>query len=133
MKVVIVVNQTLPTGLLANTAAVLAFSVSRHIPGGVGEDTVDADGTVHAGITRVPIPVLSAHGSQMRSIVARAGSVSGVGYIDFTDAAQETTDYRAYADRLASTPGGDLRYLGICIFGEPGEVNRITGSLPLVR
>ena len=133
MKIVIVVDRSLPPGLLANTAAVLAFSVSRRIPGAVGEDIVDADGAVHAGITRIPIPILGAECSTFRMIVARAGSVSGVGFVDFTDAAQQTTDYRNYADRMASTRGSELRYLGVCLYGDPAEVNRITGSLPLLK
>jgi hypothetical protein len=44
-----------------------------------------------------------------------------------------TTDYGFYANRLRATPGSDLRYLGICIYGDPGAVNRIAGSLPLLR
>jgi hypothetical protein len=133
MKVVIVIDRTMPPGLVANAAAVLAFSVSPHVPGGIGEDAVDADGAVHTGITRIPIPILGAEPSLLPDLIRQAGSTSGVGYIDFCDIAQQSTDYARYRQSLGRTSSDSIRYVGICIYGEPGNVRRITGSLPLLR
>ena len=135
-KTVIVVNDDLPAGLVANAAAVLALTLTlgRRIDGIVGPDLKDASGQVHAGITTVPLPVLRASDSVLRRIRGEVGGDGGVLLVvDFTDAAQQTRTYDEYTRRLAGTAGDDLSYLGLALHGPAKIVNRFTGSLPLVR
>lgn len=133
MKVVLVLNRSLPVGLLANAAAVLAFSVSGHIPGGVGQDLYDADGALHQGITRIPLPILAATQDELVSLRYRAGSLDGVGFVDFVDVAQRAKSYVEYEALLAATPFSEMHLLGLCIYGDPGGVRSISGNLPLLR
>ena len=133
MKVVLVLNRDLPVGLLANAAAVLGFSVASHIPGGVGRDVYDADGALHQGITRVPLPVLATSPERLISIRNRAGSTDGVGFVDFVDVAQRSTDYAQYEALLGVTPLSAMTILGLCVYGSPEGVRTITGNLPLLR
>ena len=133
-KTVIVVNDDLPAGLVANAAAVLALTLGRRIDGLIGPDLKDASGQVHAGITTVPLPVLRANDGVLRRIRDEAGGNGGALLIvDFTDAAQQTRTYDEYTRRLAGTAGDDLSYLGVALHGPAKVVNRFTGSLPLVR
>jgi hypothetical protein len=68
MKCVIVVDPTLPVGLLANASAVLAMSIGSQIQGIIGEDVPDRDGSLHRGITRVTVPVLKGDAKRIRSL-----------------------------------------------------------------
>ena len=117
MKVVIVLDKNLPLGLLANSAAVLAFSVSRHLPGGVGHDLEDADGGVHPGITNLPIPILACEGDQLGGLRERARSLPEVTCVDFSHVAQRAKRYDEYAAALKASRAGELEYLGICVCG----------------
>ncbi|HNX31318.1 MAG TPA: DUF2000 domain-containing protein [Holophaga sp.] len=131
MKIVIVLDRNLPAGVLANAAAVLAFSSARHLPQGVGQDLLDADGGLHPGITNLPIPVLACEGERLADLRRQALESPGVGCVDFSEAAQRARRYEDYEARLKVSREGDLRYLGLCLFGESTRVKRLTGNLPL--
>jgi hypothetical protein len=133
MKVVIVVDKELPAGLLANAAAALAFSVSPSINGGVGADLEDAEGSRHPGITSIPLPVLGCGGSQLTELRDRARVIPEVTCVDFSNVAQKAKRYDEYAAALKAASPSQLKYLGLCIFGEPTAVKRLTGHLPLVK
>jgi hypothetical protein len=133
MKVVIVLDKTLPAGLLTNAAAVLAFSTARHLPEGIGHDLEDADGSIHPGITNLPIPILACEGSQLGDLRDKAQSLSGVGCVDFSDVAQRSKRYDDYAVAMKNAIGSDLKYLGLCLYGEAASVKRLTGHFALVK
>lgn len=133
MKVVIVLDKNLPMGLLTNAAAVLAFSAARHLPGGVGHDLEDADGGIHPGITNLPIPILACDGGQLGALREKAQALPGVGCVDFSDVAQRSKRYEEYEAFLQASKGSALRYLGLCLYGEPASVKGLTGHLALVK
>jgi hypothetical protein len=132
MKIVIVLDPDLPPGLQANAAAVLGFSASRQVPGGIGPEVADADGGRHPGITSLPIPVLACPDGRLADLRAQALALPGVACVDFSDVAQRARRYEDYTSELGVTPAAGIRYLGLCLFGEPGPVRRLTGNLPLV-
>lgn len=132
MKIVIVLDRELPVGLLANAAAVLAFSAARHLPGGVGHDLRDADDGLHPGITNLPIPMLACEGGSLGELRQQA-QAQGVGCIDFSRTAQRAKRYDEYEAALRQAKASDLAYLGLCLFGEAAAVKRLTGHLPLVK
>ena len=133
MKVVIVLDRNLPLGLMTNAAAVLAFSVARHLPGGVGHDLEDADGSLHPGITNLPIPILACDAGQLGDLRVRAQALSEVGCVDFSDVAQRSKRYEDYAADMKVSRGSELRYLGLCLYGEPAAVKRLTGRFALAK
>jgi hypothetical protein len=133
IKCVLVIDETLPQGLAVNAAAVLALTLGRRIDSIVGPDLEDASGTWHVGITTIPIPILRAGGPQVRQIRLAAGECDGLLVVDFTDAAQLTTTYDAYAESLVKVPTDQLRYFGVALYGPKKDVNSLTGSLPLMR
>lgn len=133
-KVAIVVDAALPSGLAANTAAVLALSVGRQVESIIGPDLKDRDGGLHPGITTMPIPILTAPAETVRDIRNAAMDADGeLLVIDFTDCAQKTRDYRDYANLLENVGGDEIGYLGVALYGKKKLVQRLTGSLPLLR
>ncbi len=57
-KCVIVMDERLPLGVAANTAAILGITMGMKMPDVVGEDVPDAQGNAHTGIIQFPVPVL---------------------------------------------------------------------------
>lgn len=129
-KVAIIVDSALPAGLAANTAAVLALTMGRRIESMIGSDLKDGDGSVHAGITNTPIPILAAHADVIKDI---RDSADDLLMVDFTDCAQRSKTYDVYASVLAASTNETISYLGIGLHGPAKRINKITGSLRLLR
>lgn len=134
-KVAVVVDGALPSGLAANTAAVLMLSLGHRVGSLIGPDLKDASGSTHPGITTTPIPILTASAEQMKQLRTTALEDAGgeLLVIDFTNCAQRTKTYDDYANLLGSTADDDLTYLGVALYGPRKRVRRLTGSLPLLR
>jgi hypothetical protein len=41
--------------------------------------------------------------------------------------------YEDYTDKLAVTPSEELKYLGVALYGPKKLVNKLVGTLPLIR
>ena len=134
-KVAIILDVGLPSGLAANTAAVLALSLGRQLDSIIGPELKDADGSAHAGITTVPIPILTAPTETVKEIRHRAviDVDGGLVLVDFTDCAQRTRNYDDYARLLEVAADADIAYLGLAVHGPRKLVQRLTGSLPLLK
>lgn len=132
-KCVIVIDESLPLGLIANTAAILGITLGAGLPGLVGADVRDGDGNGHMGIIKFPVPILKASADTLgRLRLALYGSdYADVMTVDFTDTAQSCGTYDEFIDKIGAAE--DLRYFGIAICGARKKVNRLTGSLPLLR
>ena len=135
MKLVMVINQDLPMGFIANTAAVLGLSLGNRISGLTGPDITDKDGCFHLGITRLNIPVLGAPGATIKGLrdSLYQEEAEDLTVIDFNTIAQRAKLYEDYTAQLAEAPGAALEYLGVCIYGNAKKVNKLTGNLQLLR
>jgi hypothetical protein len=133
-KVAIIVDASLPIGLAANTAAVLALSLGQRIGSLIGADLKDADGSPHTGITTVPLPILTADANAVKTIRNRAvHEHDELLVVDFTDCAQHTRTYDDYAHLLEAAHDETITYLGVALHGPRKQVQKLTGSLPLLR
>jgi hypothetical protein len=130
-----VIDQGLPRGLIANTAAILAMTFGRDRPDLVGQAVHDADGIRHEGITTIVMPILMTDADGLLALRGRAAphEAAGIGLIDVTEAAQQAKDYQAYEIRIGSMRHDDLRYLGLCLHGPAALVRSLTGDLPLLQ
>lgn len=58
---------------------------------------------------------------------------SELAVVDFTDLAQSCRTYEEFTEKMKHTPSDDLHYFGITICGTKKKVNKLTGSMPLLR
>ncbi len=133
-KCVIVIDQDLPVGTIANTAAVLSLTLGMRCPFLIGEDLVDSEGRLHLGITTVPIPILKATAKSLKDMrEALMAFEPALTVVDLTSATQTTRSYGEYAEHLGHTPVDRIDYLGLALYGDKKQVNKWTGSLGLLR
>lgn len=133
-KIAIVLDASLPPGLAANTAAVLTLTLGSRIDSLIGGDLKDADGSPHTGITTMPVPILTADATTVKDVRTRAlRDHADLLVVDFTDCAQRTRTYDDYSRLLEAATSKDLTYLGVALYGSRKTVQRLTGSLPLLR
>jgi hypothetical protein len=132
-KCAIVVSEELPVGLAANAASVLSITLGHRVDGLVGADVKDADGVAHPGIIHMPIPILNAPREQIATIVQAAAEDDELFFVSFSALAQSCKTYDEYVDKMAATATADLDSIGVGLHGPQKRVNRLVGSLPLLR
>jgi hypothetical protein len=133
-KCVLVIDENLPVGVIANTSAVLALSLGKLIPEMIGNDFQDIDGKTRRGITTYPIPALKGNGELLRSMREKLKDYeSDLIVIDLLDATRTTRSYEEYIHVVQNTPEQKQEYLGIAISGSKKLVNKFTGNLGLLR
>lgn len=133
-KCVLVIEQTLPIGLVANTAAVLSLSVGKLFSHLVGRDLEDSSNMRRAGITTEPIPILRGEGEWLRNArEAMKAHEPELSVFELISATRTTKSYEEYAAKMRDTPINELEYFGLALCGPVKLVNKFTGSLPLFR
>lgn len=134
MKCVIILDEALPVGLLANTAAALGLSLGNHVSGLIGPDVADADGHLHKGVTAVPIPILATNSETLKnmsqSVLNDHKELMAIG---FSKTAQQCNSYELYIKQVAKLSSSDLEYLGLCIYGPKQRINQLCGQMKLLR
>jgi hypothetical protein len=130
-----VIDENLPLGIIANTAAVMGVTIGKHLPQAVGVDVVDKTGHEHLGVIEFPIPILKGSKDKIRELRSRLYEESSHDLIvvDFSDTAQSCKTYGEYIQKMADVPEADLYYFGIAICGDGKKVNKLTGDMPLLR
>ncbi|MFD2206155.1 DUF2000 domain-containing protein [Kiloniella antarctica] len=133
-KCVIVIDQDLPLGIIANTAAVLSLSIGHHHPEMIGIDISDNAGDLHHGITILPVPILKGTAASLLALRETLKAYEpSLTVIDLISATRTTQDYKEYSHVMASTSQDQLIYSGIALFGAKKLVNKFTGNLGLLR
>lgn len=134
-KCVMVLDESLPLGLLANTAAILGMTLGKLVPQVVGKDVSDASGRTHRGIVEVPVPILRAQREHIRALreTLYEPDYAGVTVADFSDVAQKCLVYEDYIRHIGQADEAALHYYGIALCGPKKLINRLTGSMPLLR
>lgn len=135
MKCVMIVNQDLPQGIIANTTAALGISLASVKQGLIGKSLVDASGRPHEGITNIPIPILALNALELKTLYDELVTVpdEDLKVIGFSDVAQKSHHYADYAQKLSETVQEDISYLGLCLYGPKKKINKLTGSIKMLR
>jgi hypothetical protein len=133
-KSVIIIDGSLPKGVVANVASILSISIGHKVVGIVGHDVLDKDRITHQGLTRLPVPILSATAEEIISIREKFLNLDAEGkYIfDFSTFAQEARTYEAYEERIALASGNEIVYLGIALIAGKKVINKATKGLSLI-
>lgn len=135
LKCVMVIDETLPHGIIANTAAIMGITLGKHIPSVVGQTVTDKDGIEHLGIIEFPVPILTGSKAFIKTLRQKLYSAdfSDIITVDFSDLAQGCKTYTEYIGKMADTVENDLIYFGIAICGNKKKINKLTGNLPLLK
>ena len=134
-KCVIVVDENLPLGIIANTAAILGITMGMKMPDVVGNDVLDLEGNAHMGIIQFPVPILKGNTEILKKLRTRLfePQFSELTVVDFSDLAQGCKIYNEFIGKMANTSESRLNYIGIAVCGNKKQINKLTGSMPLLR
>ena len=134
-KCVMIIDENLPLGMVANTAAIMGISMGKEMPDVVGKDVFDQSGNRHLGIIEFPVPILKGNAQSMQMIREKLyePEFSDLTVVDFSDLAQGCKTYDAFIEKMTLMSEIELRYLGIAICGAKKKVNKLTGSMGLLR
>lgn len=134
-KCVLLMDEALPLGVAANTAAILGITLGRQMPEVVGADVADQSGNCHLGIIEFPVPVLKSSAGQMKQLREKLyqPEFQDLTVVDFSQLAQGCRTYDEFVGKMARTETDELSYLGLAICGSRKKINKLTGSMPLLR
>lgn len=134
-KCVMVIDGQLPLGLIANTAAIMGITLGKKMPEVVGVDVTDKTGNEHLGIIEFPVPILKGNSESIREIREKLyeSEFAELTVVDFSDLAQSCKTYEEFITKMQDASETDLTYWGVAICGAKKKVNKLTGSLPLLR
>ena len=103
-KCVMVIDENLPLGIIANTAAVLGITLGKQ----------------HQIIKELRSRLYTEEFQQLT-------------VVDFSDVAQSCNDYEDFTQKIGRTDEENLQYFGIAMYGNKKQVNKLTGSMGLLR
>lgn len=134
-KCVMVLDEHLPLGLVANTAAILGSTLGKKLPEVVGADVADQSGNLHLGIIEFPVPILKGTPERLKALreALFAPEFEEVTVVDFSDLAQSCKTYEEFIGKMHTAAEADLSYFGVALCGPKKKVNKFTGNLPLLR
>jgi len=134
-KCVIVIDESLPVGMIANVAVILGMSLGKERPEVVGDNVLDFNENMHHGIIQFPVPVLKGNSSILKDLMNKLFSPKfhDLVFVDFSDLAQSCKTYDEYIQKMKKSLESDLNYMGVMICGDKKKINKLTGSLPLLR
>lgn len=134
-KCVIVLDDALTTGMLANTAAILGITLGKLAPQLIGDDVQDASGQTHPGITTLPVPILRGSREALHAMREKlyTKDFCDMVAVDFTDVAQSCINYEEYKAKAKAADASGHSYLGIAILGPRKKVLKLTGSMALLK
>lgn len=132
-KCVIIINNSLPAGIIANATACLGFSLGSQLPEELGPPQTDASGVAHGGLLNMPIPILAADAQRLHAITNEAYAAGLDCVFDMSEAAQSSKTQDEYKAKIASITTEDMRYWAVACYGPKKVVNKLCGGLPLYR
>lgn len=134
-KCVMVIDEGLPLGVIANTAAIMGITLGKKIPEAVGADVTDQSGSEHLGIIEFPVPILGGSPEVIKQIREKLyqPDFQDLTVVDFSDLAQGCKTYDEFKKKMSHTPESALQYFDVAICGPKKKVNKLTGSMPLLR
>lgn len=134
-KCVMVIDENLPTGIIANTAAIMGITLGKKRPEVVGADVYDSTGREHLGIIEFPVPVLKGSAAVIKEIRERLyePEFAELTVVDFSELAQGCKTYDEFVEKMRGVSETELNYYGVAICGAKKQINKLTGSMALLR
>lgn len=134
-KCVMVIDETLPLGIISNTAAIMGITLGKQMPDTVGSNVTDKTGNTHMGIIEIPVPILKGNSISIKELRKKLyqPEFSDLTVVDFSDVAQSCNTYDDFISKISNVSENELQYYGVAICGNKKQVNKLTGSMPLLR
>ena len=134
-KCVMIIDEQLSLGMIANTAAVMGITLGKSIPEVVGNDVYDKTGNKHLGIITFPIPILKGDIQTIKAIRQKLyqSEFSDLIVVDFSYIAQVCKNYVEFISKMQSVTEAELNYIGIAICGTKKKINKLTGNMALLK
>ena len=134
-KCVMVIDEQLPLRIIANTAAIMGITLGKAMPevvvaGGRGES-----GHTHHRSNEFPGASLRGSPESIKALREKLyePDFQALTVVDFSDLAQSCKTYDEFIGRMAQVQESTLQYFGVAVCGAKKKVNKLTGSLPLLR
>lgn len=134
-KCVMIIDENLPLGIIANTAAIMGITLGKEMPEAVGANVTDQSGNEHLGIIGFPVPILKSSPDIIKDIREKLyqPAFQDLTVVDFSDLAQGCKTYDEFIEKMENMPESTLQYFGLAICGPKKKVNKLTGNMPLLR
>lgn len=134
-KCVMVIDEHLPLGIIANTAAIMGITLGKEMPEVVGANVTDQSGNEHLGIIEFPVPILKGSPDIIKELREKLchPDFQDLTVVDFSDLAQGCKTYDEFIDKMGNVSESALQYFGLAVCGSKKKVNKLTGSMPLLR
>ncbi len=134
IRLAIVINPTLPLGLIANTAGAISIGLGAKFPVLAARQLTDREERTIDISSNMPVPILQADAETIRFLLLKTLPVEDDrAIIPFPAFARSLHDYREYE---ATFPNRDLAgeaIDGLGLAGPSKWVKSLTGSLKLLR
>ena len=87
------------------------------------------------GIIEFPVPILKGNVDVIKAIREKlyGSEFSDLTVVDFSDLAQGCKTYNEFIEKMKDVSEAELNYFGIAICGTKKKVNKLTGSMALLR
>jgi hypothetical protein len=131
-KWAIVVDSTIPAGLMANAVACVAASTGAVVQGLIAHGGPDASGYAHPGLPWAGCTLLGGPPEEIAAVRARAVASEGVLVADMPASAQTNRVYDGYLAELAGTKPEDLGVSAFSVFGPRNRVDKLIKKLTLL-
>ena len=134
LRIAVVVDPSLPIGLIANTVAVVGIGLGSALPAIAGAVLVDADSRSVRTSANRPVPVLQATPEAIAILLARALPMpEGAVVVPFPRFARDLHRFEDYLSEFASRTLANEAIDGLGLCGPEKWVRSLTGSLKLLR
>jgi len=108
-------------------------TVPAQVPAVVGAGAKDASGTAHPGLPWLGCAVLRGDGATIRAVRSRALGDPAVLVADMPAVAQQVRVYADYLAQVRDAAEERLVYFAVSVLGPRKAIDRLVGSLPLLR
>lgn len=114
-----VIDENLPLGIIANTAAIIGITLGKEMPEVVRANATDQSGNEHLAIIEFPVPILKGSPDIIKEICEKLyqPDFQDLTVVDFSDLAQGCKTYDEFIEKMGNVEECTLQYFGLAICG----------------
>lgn len=131
MRAAIIIDEQMPTGLLANAVACITSGLFKDEPEAVGPAVECSDCTL-IPITKIAILIFKKAENDLSAFLTKAKDLK-LKYMLFTREGQSTVSYEEYISRVQGKPASELTIIGLGVIGDDAAVKEFSKGLSLLR